>query len=149
MLEPSAVRAVRSHRDLTAHSPSKGFLRAMTMTLDRALEALADPTRRKLIETLASGPQSAGALARPFEISRPAVSRHLRVLRDAGLVEVESEGGAIRILGDSWRKADFPYSVTENTILEFDFRSDFEGDLHGIGLVRGQAAGVSVVGRIT
>ncbi|MFQ5968318.1 MAG: ArsR/SmtB family transcription factor [Acidimicrobiia bacterium] len=92
MYELSAVHAIRVHRDSTTRIPQTGLLDAMRMALDRALEALADPTRRKLVETLASGPQSAGSLARPFEISRPAVSRHLRVLRDAQLVEVESQG---------------------------------------------------------
>jgi DNA-binding transcriptional ArsR family regulator len=49
-------------------------------------EALADPTRRRLLELLAERERSAGELAGEFTVSRPAVSRHLRVLRDAGLV---------------------------------------------------------------
>ena len=49
-------------------------------------DALADPTRRRLLELLAERERSAGDLAGEFTISRPAVSRHLRVLRDAGLV---------------------------------------------------------------
>jgi DNA-binding transcriptional ArsR family regulator len=49
-------------------------------------EALADPTRRRVIELLAERERSAGELARAFTVSRPAVSRHLRVLREAGLV---------------------------------------------------------------
>jgi DNA-binding transcriptional ArsR family regulator len=49
-------------------------------------EALADPTRRRLLELLAERERSAGDLAGEFTVSRPAVSRHLRVLRDAGLV---------------------------------------------------------------
>lgn len=56
-------------------------------TLDSTFEALADPVRRTLMRRLAHGPGSAGELAQPFEISRPAISRHLRVLRDAGLVQ--------------------------------------------------------------
>jgi DNA-binding transcriptional ArsR family regulator len=48
--------------------------------------ALADPTRRQLIETLAAGETSFGELADRFEMSRPAVSQHLKVLRDAGIV---------------------------------------------------------------
>ncbi len=48
--------------------------------------ALADPTRRRIIESLASGETSFGALADQFEMSRPAVSQHLKVLRDAGIV---------------------------------------------------------------
>lgn len=49
-------------------------------------EALADPTRRRILELLADGERTAGELAAAFAVSRPAVSRHLRVLRDAELV---------------------------------------------------------------
>jgi len=48
--------------------------------------ALADPTRRQIIESLAAGETSFGTLADQFEMSRPAVSQHLKVLRDAGIV---------------------------------------------------------------
>jgi DNA-binding transcriptional ArsR family regulator len=48
--------------------------------------ALADPTRRQIIESLAAGESSFGELAQGFEMSRPAVSQHLKVLRDAGIV---------------------------------------------------------------
>ena len=48
--------------------------------------ALADPTRRRIIETLAAGETAFGELADKFEMSRPAVSQHLKVLRDAGIV---------------------------------------------------------------
>ena len=53
--------------------------------------ALADPTRRRIVELLASGPRDAGSLAAEFDVSRPAVSRHLRVLREAGVVRARSE----------------------------------------------------------
>ena len=56
------------------------------------LAALADPTRRRILELLADGELDAGAVASRFKISRPAISRHLRVLREAGLVAVRSEG---------------------------------------------------------
>lgn len=49
-------------------------------------EALADPIRRRIVELLAAGERTAGELAEEFEVSRPAVSRHLRVLRESGLV---------------------------------------------------------------
>jgi DNA-binding transcriptional ArsR family regulator len=52
----------------------------------KAAEALADPTRRRLVELLAERERSAGELAAQFSTSRPAVSRHLRVLREHGLV---------------------------------------------------------------
>jgi DNA-binding transcriptional ArsR family regulator len=58
----------------------------------KALEALADPTRRTIVELLAEGDLSAGDLAKRFETSRPAVSRHLRVLREQGLVQARVEG---------------------------------------------------------
>ncbi|MBV7338674.1 metalloregulator ArsR/SmtB family transcription factor [Chloroflexi bacterium TSY] len=62
------------------------------MNLDQTFHALSDPARRDLIVTLSKGPQTAGALAAPHNISRPAISRHLRVLRDAGLVTAEIHG---------------------------------------------------------
>jgi DNA-binding transcriptional ArsR family regulator len=54
--------------------------------------ALADPTRLRLVELLADGERSAGALAAEFATSRPGVSRHLRVLREHGLVRVRDDG---------------------------------------------------------
>jgi DNA-binding transcriptional ArsR family regulator len=56
------------------------------------LDALGDPTRRSVFELLASGPVSVGALAAALPVSRPAVSQHLRVLKDAGLVVVAPVG---------------------------------------------------------
>ena len=53
--------------------------------------ALADPTRRKIIESLAAGEASFGELAVNFEMSRPAVSQHLKVLREAGIVTSRAE----------------------------------------------------------
>ena len=57
-----------------------------------AFEALADPTRRRIVELLADGERSAGELAAEFPTSRPGVSRHLRVLREEGLVRAREEG---------------------------------------------------------
>lgn len=57
-----------------------------------ALAALADPTRRRIVEMLADGEAAAGALSEEFAVSRPAVSRHLRVLREAGLVVSRVDG---------------------------------------------------------
>jgi len=62
------------------------------MTPDVALRALADPTRRALIERLRRGPVAAGALAAGLPVSRPAVSQHLKVLKSAGLVREEADG---------------------------------------------------------
>lgn len=52
-------------------------------------QAIADPVRRQIIELLADGSRNAGAIAGEFAISRPAISRHLRVLRESGVVKVE------------------------------------------------------------
>ena len=65
-------------------------------TLDRTLVALADPTRRKLIERIGRKTQRASDLCRGLPMSRPAVSRHLRVLREAGLVAAAPEGREMR-----------------------------------------------------
>ena len=59
---------------------------------DRVFAALADPTRRSLFEKVAERPQSVGALARQLPVSRPAVSQHLKILKDAGLVIDEALG---------------------------------------------------------
>ena len=59
--------------------------------MEAVLRALADESRRTVLETLADGPATAGELAALLPIARPGVSRHLRVLREAGLVEVRQE----------------------------------------------------------
>ena len=59
--------------------------------MEAALRALADQSRRTLLETLSRGPATAGELAALLPIARPGVSRHLRVLREAGLVDVRQE----------------------------------------------------------
>ena len=56
-----------------------------------AIEALADATRRRIVELLSDQERSAGEIASHFETSRPGISRHLRVLREAGLVRVRGE----------------------------------------------------------
>ena len=57
-----------------------------------AFAALADPTRRAVFERLASGPRAVGELAQGMPVSRPAVSQHLKVLKDAGLVSDHADG---------------------------------------------------------
>ena len=59
--------------------------------MEAVLRAVADEGRRTLLESLANGPATAGELAALLPIARPGVSRHLRVLREAGLVEVRQE----------------------------------------------------------
>lgn len=60
--------------------------------LDITFAALADPTRRAILTRLARGESSVGELARPFDVSLPAVSRHLRVLERAGLLSQDRQG---------------------------------------------------------
>jgi DNA-binding transcriptional ArsR family regulator len=59
--------------------------------MEAVLRALADGSRRTVLDTLADGPATAGELAALLPIARPGVSRHLRVLREAGLVQVRQE----------------------------------------------------------
>jgi DNA-binding transcriptional ArsR family regulator len=66
------------------------------MTYGMKIEALAVPTRRAIFERLAAGPCSVGGLAAGMPVSRPAVSQHLKALKDAGLV-VEERRGVRRI----------------------------------------------------
>jgi DNA-binding transcriptional ArsR family regulator len=63
-----------------------------------AIQALGDPTRRSIFERLRAGPRAVGELARELPVSRPAVSQHLRVLKEAGLV-TEQRDGTRRIYG--------------------------------------------------
>lgn len=56
------------------------------MHLDQTYAALADPTRRAILERLAIGPAAVSTLAAPFTVSAPAISRHLKVLENAGLL---------------------------------------------------------------
>ncbi len=60
--------------------------------LDSVFHALADPTRRAIIGALAEGPKTVGEISRPFDISLPAVSKHLKVLERARLVTREVRG---------------------------------------------------------
>lgn len=60
--------------------------------LDATFSALADPTRRAILARLATGEASVTELAEPFEISQPAISKHLKVLERAGLVSVDQDG---------------------------------------------------------
>src|SRR5579883_283693 len=62
------------------------------MTNAQAFAALADPTRRAVFERLAGGPRAVGALAKGLPVSRPAVSQHLKILKEAGLVTDRPDG---------------------------------------------------------
>jgi len=58
----------------------------------QALQAIADPTRRRIVELLAVRERTAGELVAEFDLTAPAISQHLKVLREAGLVNVRAEG---------------------------------------------------------
>jgi DNA-binding transcriptional ArsR family regulator len=62
------------------------------MTYGNALAALADPTRRKVFERLKKGPRAVGEVAHGLPVSRPAVSQHLKALKEAGLVADRPDG---------------------------------------------------------
>jgi DNA-binding transcriptional ArsR family regulator len=69
----------------------------MTVKLDDTLAALSDPTRRQVVDLLRAGPRRAGELARLTHSTAPAMSRHLRVLRQTGLVVAETGGDDARL----------------------------------------------------
>lgn len=60
--------------------------------MSNVFKALSDPTRREVLKLLRKGPLSAGELASNFDVSKPTMSVHFRVLKEAGLVEVERDG---------------------------------------------------------
>lgn len=75
-----------------AHNGNHMVTNRDEQTLDRVFTALADPTRRAILARLTSGEATVGELAEPFEMSRPAVSKHLDVLQRAGLVHRVADG---------------------------------------------------------
>lgn len=68
------------------------MLNYQAVPLDRAYQALGDPTRRALVERLAAGPATVSELARPLPMSLPAVMLHLKVLEESGLVKSHKAG---------------------------------------------------------
>ena len=89
--EGSLVLASRSHQPLIRPLVSSNLPFVTTYAVD-AWAALADPTRREIFSRLAARPRSVTELASELPVSRPAVSQHLRVLKDADLVRVRPEG---------------------------------------------------------
>jgi len=75
--------------------------------LSQTFSALADPTRRAILARLATGAATVGELAEPFDMSLPAVSRHLRVLNDAGLIQrhTEAQWRRCELRGEGFRLA--------------------------------------------
>ena len=89
--------------------------------MDDAASALADPIRRQILRMLRDAPRSAGAIAGAFSVTRPAISRHLRVLREAGLV-VDQAQGRERV----YRLERGPLSAIEEFISELRREQDSE-----------------------
>src|ERR1700722_13867111 len=83
--------------DLTDQLNKNGAMNSLERSaLDRTFNALADPTRRAILDRLARGPASVGELAEPFAMSLPAISRHLRVLAEAALIHSQRDGKRLR-----------------------------------------------------
>ncbi len=80
----------------------------MTASLDTTFLALSDPTRRAILARLAGGEATVMELAKPFAISQPAVSRHLKVLEQAGLIARRVDGARhpCRLAGEGIREID-------------------------------------------
>ena len=79
--------------------------------MSTVFKALADPTRRRVLQLLRQGPKSAGELAEHFPVSKPTMSAHFAVLREAGLVDSEKHGKAL-----IYR---LKMSVLEEALMEF------------------------------
>ncbi len=77
------------------------MVKYLSNTLDATFGALADPTRRSILERLIAGEASVTSLAEPFDMSLPAVSKHLRVLEKAGLLTQEKDGRVRRCRMDA------------------------------------------------
>jgi DNA-binding transcriptional ArsR family regulator len=111
------------------------------LELDRTFAALADPTRRAILARLASGEATVTELAEPFEISLPAVSKHLKVLERAGLIArgrerqwrpARLEAGPLRGVAEwaegyrrFWKES---YDRLDEYLEEFQGRGKEEGD---------------------
>lgn len=87
---------IRPRRADARDAPACGILNQMventSSTLDAVFAALSDPTRRAIVAHLAAGEATVGELAGPFDVSLAAISKHVHVLRDAGLLTQHREG---------------------------------------------------------
>jgi DNA-binding transcriptional ArsR family regulator len=95
-----------------------------------ALTALADPTRRAVFERLRSGPRGVGEIAATLPVSRPAVSQHLKVLKEAGLVADEPRGTAriYRIHAEGLRELrDWLDGFWDDALANFKAHAEREG----------------------
>ncbi len=86
--------------------------------IDRTLAALADPTRRRVVDLLRAGERRAGELADELGMSPPAMSRHLRILRTSGLVEESHDGDDARVR--MYRLRQRPFSQVREWVEEVE-----------------------------
>ena len=100
----------------------------------QSLAAIADPTRRRIVELLAQRERTAGELVDEFDMSAPAISQHLKILREAGLVTVRAEGqsriqslnpGGLDELGD-WLERTRNFWSQRLNALELELKADDE-----------------------
>jgi DNA-binding transcriptional ArsR family regulator len=102
-----------------------GQKKASGSQLDAVFSALSDPTRRAMLERLSLGEVSVGEIAKPFQISLPAVSKHLNVLEDAGLLAREREGRIIKLHLD-------PVPLISTAVWIDEYRSLWETQLDSL-----------------
>jgi DNA-binding transcriptional ArsR family regulator len=100
----------------------------MPATLDAAFHALADPSRRAIVHRLSRGPASVSQLAEPLPMSLPAVTQHLAVLHDSGLVSSEKVGRVRHCRLDAARMRSVEQWIAEHRRLWED-RLDLLGDV--------------------
>jgi DNA-binding transcriptional ArsR family regulator len=102
----------------------------------QSLAAIADPTRRRIVELLAVRDRTAGELVDEFDMSAPAISQHLKILREAGLVTVRAEGQSrIQALNpdgfdeiDAWLEKTRSFWSRRLDALERELRADDEAN---------------------
>lgn len=104
------------------HYDTIGNLMVTNRQLDRTFGALADTTRRRILTRLAQGDATVGELARPFRVSRPAISKHLRVLERAKLVRRTRQGRISRCRLDA-------VSIRDAAAWVENYRTFWEGQL--------------------
>ena len=113
--------------------------RSVTYSPEGAFSALADPTRRAVLDLLRQGSQPAGRIARAFPVSRPAISKHLRLLRRAHLVE-QRRAGRLRVYQlnpeplkavDSWLEQYRSFWQSSLTNLKTFVEAEYEKEVSG------------------
>lgn len=101
--------------------------------MNEVFKALADPTRRRVLQLLRKGPMSAGALSEHFSVSKPTMSAHFAVLQNAGLVDAEKNGRTILYR--------LKMSVLEDALLGFAHTFGWPMKRGGVRQVAGGRAG--------